>query len=143
VEEAGVPEPETGAGQWLSQSEAGLRLGWKLNRVISARRSGRLQGRKGNRGEWLVRVPDGLGVAGAEPGYSQVETEPAAELREELAELKHALGRAEGRSEALLQQVSSLAENLAAERARGDRLETALAEARKSWLERLIEAVRR
>jgi hypothetical protein len=138
-----VAGSEPGSGQWLSQSEAGARLGWKLNKVIAARRSGRLQGRKGNRGEWLVFVPDGLLQAEAEPSHSPAEAELEAGLREEIAELKHALGRAEGRSEALLQQVSSLADNLAAERARGDRLEAALAEARKGWLERLLEAVRR
>ena len=36
-----------------------------------------------------------------------------------------------------------VAENLAAERARNDRLAAELAEARKGWLERLLEAVRR
>jgi hypothetical protein len=141
-----VADLEAGAGQWLSQSEAGARLGWKLNRVIAARRSGRLQGRKGNRGEWLVLVPAGL-QAGAEPGPDQAnpghtpaETGSEAEL---LAELQHALGRAEGRAETLLQQVAALAELLAVERARADRLEAALANARKSWLERVLEAVRR
>ena len=130
------------AGQWLSQSEAALRLGWKLNRVISARRTGRLQARKGNRGEWLVLVHAGL-EAEPEPGPDPVEAELVAELREEMAELKHSLGRAEGRAEALLQQVSSQAELLAAERARGDRLEAALAEARRPWLARVLEGLRR
>jgi hypothetical protein len=137
-----VADPQVDAGQWLSQSEAALRLGWKLNRVISARRAGRLQGRKGNRNEWLVLVPTGL-AAGPEPGLDPAETELTAELREEVAELWHALGRAEGRAETLLGQVSSLAETLSAERARGDRLEAALAEARKGWLERLLETLRR
>jgi hypothetical protein len=36
-----------------------------------------------------------------------------------------------------------VAENLAVERARNDRLAAGLAEARKGWLERLLEAVRR
>jgi hypothetical protein len=36
-----------------------------------------------------------------------------------------------------------VAENLAVERARNDRLAAELAEARKGWLERLLEAVRR
>jgi hypothetical protein len=130
------------AGQWLSQSEAALRLGWKLNRVISARRAGRLQARKGNRGEWLVLVPAGL-EAEPEPGPDPAEAELVAELREEMAELKHALGRAEGRAETMLQQVSGLAENLAAERARADRLEAALAEARRPWLAKVLEGLRR
>src|SRR3954454_4690765 len=130
------------AGQGLSQSEAALRLGWKLNRVIAARRSGRLQARKGNRGEWLVLVPGGVGNA-PDPSPDPAETELVAELREEMAELKHSLGRAEGRAEALLQQVSSLAENLSAERARGDRLEAARAEARGPWLARVLEGLTR
>jgi hypothetical protein len=36
-----------------------------------------------------------------------------------------------------------VAENLAVERARNDRLSAEPAEARKGWLERLLEAVRR
>src|SRR3954465_15980181 len=115
------------AGQWLSQSEAALRLGGKLNRVIAARRSGRLQARKGNRGEWLVLVPAGI-QAEPEPGPDPAEAEPGAggpepgrapagaghvrELREEMAELKHARGRAEGGAEAMLQLVSGLAATL-------------------------------
>jgi hypothetical protein len=90
-----------------------------------------------------VFVPDGLLPADPEPGHDLAEAELEARLHEEIAELKHTLGRAEGRAETLLQQVSSLAENLAAERARGDRLEAALAEARKGWLERLLEAIRK
>lgn len=137
-----MAELETGAGQWLSQSEAGVKLGWKLNKVIAARRSGRLQGQKGNRGEWLVFVPDDL-LAGPEPGSSSAEADVEAELREELAEVRHALGRAEGRAEMLALQASSLTETLALERARADRLEMALAEARKPLLLRLVEAIKR
>src|SRR5689334_21709165 len=107
---------EPGSGRWVSQSEAGLQLGWKLNRVISARRAGRLQGRKNNRGEWLVLLPAGLqagarpgftpvgagAVPGREPGSDTALAELIAKLREELAELRHGLGRAEGRAETLL-----------------------------------------
>jgi hypothetical protein len=39
--------------------------------------------------------------------------------------------------------MSSLAEGLAAERARGDRLEAALTEARRPWVVRVIEMLRR
>src|SRR3954454_5982587 len=105
------------AGQWLSQSEAALRLGRKPQPAGAGRGAGRLQARKGNRGEWLVLVPAGLETE-PEPSPGPAETELVAELREEMAELKHALGRAEGRAEALLQQVSGLAENLSAERTR-------------------------
>jgi hypothetical protein len=137
-----VAEPEAGAGQWLSQSEAALRLGWKLNRVISARRSGRLQARKSNKGEWLVLVPAGA-EAEPEPGPDPAEADLVAELREELAELRHILGRAEGRADAMQQQIAAQTDMLAAERARADRLEAALAEARRPWLAKVLEGLRR
>ncbi len=77
-----MAEPEAEPGQWLSHAEAALRLGWKQGRVIAARRQGRLQGRKGNSGQWLVRMPEL--VAGAAQG----EAGALAELREEVAELR-------------------------------------------------------
>jgi hypothetical protein len=137
-----VTESEASAGQWLSQSEAALQLGWKLNRVISARRAGRLQSRKGNRGEWLILVPAGL-AAEPKPGSDPAETDLVAELREELAELRHSLGQAEGRAETLLRQVESQAAVIDHERAERAKLAAELAEARKPVLLRLIEALRR
>jgi predicted nucleic acid-binding Zn-ribbon protein len=77
-----------------------------------------------------------------DPAEAEFQAELVAELREEIAGLQGELGRAEGRVETLLQQVSSLGETVAAERARGDRLEKALGEARRSVLERLVELLR-
>jgi hypothetical protein len=57
-------------------------------------RRGKLEGRKSNSGQWLVRMPEL--VAGAAQG----ETGALAELREEVAELRLALARAEAEGSA-------------------------------------------
>jgi hypothetical protein len=57
-------------------------------------------------------------------------------LLEELAELRERCGRAEGLAEARAQHIASLEARLATS-------EAALALARKGWLERVLEAVRR
>jgi hypothetical protein len=155
-------------GQWLGQTEAAARLGWHLERVRAAARRGRLQRRKGNAGQWLIFVPDRL-TAGADRGNGQG-GDPAddsgdalgagglaVDLRDELADLHGAVAeaieraiRAEGRAaraegELAVKDtlVAELREMAATERARADRLEAALAEARKPALVRLLEAIRR
>jgi hypothetical protein len=65
-----------------------------------------------------------------------VETGLTAELREQVAELAAHLGRAEGELAAELRRSSDLVATITALRAE-------LAEARKGWLVRLVEAVRR
>src|SRR5689334_14168916 len=127
--------PGAGPGQWLGQSEAARRLGWHLERVRAAARRGRLQRRKGNAGQWLIFVPDRLAAGadrgssqGADPAYDSVDALGAAGLvaglRDELADLHGAVPEA-------------------AERARADRLEAALAEARRPLLLRLLDGLRR
>jgi predicted nucleic acid-binding Zn-ribbon protein len=69
--------------------------------------------------------------------------EQAAGLARELAQAMERAGRAEGRADALQQQVAAQADMLTAERAHVDRLEAALAEARRGWVERLIAVWRR
>src|SRR3954454_11180445 len=107
-----MAEPPTEAGQWLSQSEAAVRLGWYLEKLKSAARRGKLRRRKGNRDEWLVFVPDemltepptGADHANDNAGDNAV-TWAMAELREELTRAAHA----EGRVTAMLERVADLA----------------------------------
>jgi hypothetical protein len=61
----------------------------------------------------------------------------------QVAELRHGLGRAEGLREAQAAHIATLTATLDQERARGDRLEAALAEARRPWLARVLEGLRR
>ena len=156
-------------GTWLTINEAAKRTGWLPDKIRSDRRRGRLQSRKNNAGEWLVLIPpEAQTMPDEPPGHandhadghatSQAESQamamPPAWLLEELAELRERLGHAEGRAAGMAEHMASMsagmaaerasmAESLAMERVRGDRLEAALVEARRGWLERLLEAVRK
>src|SRR4051812_20051424 len=90
-----------GPGQWLGQSEAASRLGWRLERLRAAARRGRLHRRKGNTGQWLVFVPDELtartgqgGGQGTDSGGGQGVNLRATELEELHALLEHVVERA-------------------------------------------------
>jgi hypothetical protein len=156
-------------GTWLTINEAAKRTGWLPDKIRSDRRRGRLQSRKNNAGEWLVLIPAEAQAMLGEPSShanghadghassqadSQATATPPAWLLEEMAELRERLGHAEGRAAGMAEHMAgmaasmameraSMAESLAKAEARADRLEAALAEARKGWLERLIEAVRK
>src|SRR5689334_1512845 len=147
-------------------------------------RRGKLERRKGNAGQWLVRLPpDGLMTGPDRAGDAWPDAAPdaglaevAAELKEEVTELRVALARAEAGHDAALAQVraegdaraakaeaelvaekrlsTSLTMLLTEERARAERREaelrtavddmrTALAEARRPWLAKVIEGLRR
>src|SRR5690349_20224375 len=89
-------------GPWLTLSEAAARSGRHIDALRALARRGRLERRKGNAGQWLVRLPESLpqddsGVALA--GDSGM-AEAVAELKEEVAELRVALARAETQAEA-------------------------------------------
>jgi hypothetical protein len=141
-----MTEPTAGAGQWLTQTEAASRLGWHVERIKSAARRGKLQRRKNNQGQWLVLVTPELT---AEPDHAgdmadgHAATEAMAELHEELTEAKVAAAVAEGKVVAMLAAMSDLRQALDHERGERAKLAVELAQARHSWLERLIEAVRR
>ena len=64
-------------------------------------------------------------------------------MLEMVAELRERIGRAEGELAAKDALVATLTTALAKAEARGDRLEAALVEARRPWLARLLEALRR
>jgi hypothetical protein len=114
--------------------------------IKSAARRGRLQRRKNNQGQWLVLVTPELV---AEPGLAVDMVDDhamaglVAELREELTEAKVAAALADGKATALLETLLDLRHGLEHERAERAKLAAELAEARKGWLERLLEAVRR
>ena len=147
-------------GPWLTLSEAAARSSRHIDALRAMARRGKLERRRGNAGQWLVRLPEALpqddsGNAHADDsGLAEV----VAELREEVAELRVALARAETQAEATkavaAAEVEAMRRQTAAElaardavtaelRARGDRLEAALAEARRPWLARVLEALRR
>jgi hypothetical protein len=141
----GMAEPETGPGQWLTQSEAASRLGWHVERIKSAARRGRLQRRKNNQGQWLVLVTPELAAEldhAVDMADDHAMAGLVAELREELTEAKVAAALADGKAAALLETLLDLRHGLEHERAERAKLTAELAEARKGWLERLLEALR-
>jgi hypothetical protein len=79
-----------------------------------------------------AREPAGTGSA-----------EPDHDLLADLLDARERAARAEGELAAEARRNTDLMTALTLERARADRLEVALAKARKGWMERLLEAVRR
>jgi hypothetical protein len=143
---------------WLSTSEAARRLGLTRDAVHKRLRRGTLEGRRGNDGSIRVRVattPPVHDAATPALGHG-VDTVPlVAELRErldrtlaELAGLRERAAHAEGELVAEVRRsiehqaaMADLRAILAREQARGDRLATELAMARRGWLERMIDAL--
>ena len=155
-----------GDAPWLTLAEAAERSGRHIDAIRTMARRGKLERRKGNAGQWLVRLsPDALLAAHDRGGDAVSDTradaglaEVVAELKEEVTELRVALARSEAGHNAALAQVRAEGETRAAkaeaeleasrtmlgqERVRGDRLEAALAEARRPWLAKVIEGLRR
>jgi hypothetical protein len=157
---------------WLKVTEAAPHLGLTLDGLRSRIKRGQVTTRRGNDGRLLVSVapngadhshdqsrelsPNSSGTVrepshepalngSAEPDHDLLADllaahERAARVEGELAGMREALATEARRSAELLARADAV---LAAERTRADRLEAALADARKSWLERLVEAVRR
>jgi hypothetical protein len=118
-------------------------------------RRGRLNGRKSNSGAWLVQMP----LPGADPGHHpnsssgspegrpyssgvdrdegpDIDPKELALLRQELVQASTWAARAEG-------ELAGLREALTRADAALAHAHAELALARRSWLERLLEAVRR
>jgi regulator of protease activity HflC (stomatin/prohibitin superfamily) len=145
-------------GSWLTLDEAAQKLGLSKDALRKRVLRGKLHAQRGNNGTIRVlvtsemlaghvqdepgHVQDGLGTGHLLVQLEEVR-EQAAALARELAQAMERAARAEGRGEAILTAISELREALAAERARADRLEAALAEARRPWLARVIEGLKR
>jgi hypothetical protein len=161
-----VTEPDQDSdAPWLTLAEAAARSGRHIDAIRTMVRRGKLERRKGNAGQWLVRLPpngmigpDRSSDAASDAGGDAWLAEVVAELKEEVTELRVALARSEAGHDAALAQVKAEGETraakaeaeleasrtmLAQERARGDRLEAALAEARRPWLAKVLEGLKR
>ena len=145
-------------GSWLTLDEAAQKLGLSKDALRKRVLRGKLHAQRGNNGTIRVLVTSEMLAGHVQDDHGPVQDstvtghllvqleevrEQAAVLARELAQAMERAARAEGRGEAMLTAMSELREALGAERARADRLEAALAEARKPALVRLLEALRR
>jgi hypothetical protein len=162
----GSPVGEHDSPRLVGVVEAATALGLTPDGVRARIRRGTLAARKGNDGQWRVALPstvlsrqdngqDGRGIPAVDRQdgplrLAQLEERlrAADELRAALAEERVARARAEGERDVARAESAVLREAMAREvdyarqeRARADRLAADLAEARKGWLERLLEAV--
>src|SRR4051794_5354724 len=158
-------EAPTGSGEWLTLAELTERTGRTPAAVRSwmrrRRKEGRLRVQRNNRGEtqiWATAEHLMELGRGRDPGDDRTGDpgdDPAVTgLLEEVAELRHTLGRAEGELEAERRHSASLAGLLAEERVRADQLRAEhritvaelraeLAEERRPWLAKVLEGMRR
>ena len=117
-----MAEPLDESGEWLTLSAAASRLGWHLQRVQSRARREAWPKRKANRGAALeYLVPAGAWDESPNDPPDESDSVPA-EPDAVAGELRAALAKAE---------------------ARADRLEAALVEARRPWLARVLDGLRR
>ena len=156
-----MAEPLDESGEWLTLSAAASRLGWHLQRVQSRARREAWPKRKANRGaalEYLVPAgawdespndpPDESDSVPAEPDAVAGELREAVErwrtaaeaARAEAAGVRGELAAEQRRNAELAGELRAA---LAKAETRADRLEAALAEARRGWLERMVKAWRR
>ena len=178
------PGPEA-ERPWLTLNEASALSGRHIDGLRALARRGRIERRKNNAGQWVVRLPESRpradrgsasgaalgmsatgqgsdavmpqaaqgGALGADSGMS----EALAELREEVAELRVALAKAEMRAESITAvakgeveaakrvaaaEVEGMREQLeagvAARNAVIEELRAMLADARRPWWRRLV-----
>ncbi len=132
------PGEPPGEGRWLPVETAARTMGVAPKTVRDWIRTDRVRWRpRGNQGRDGLVTPDmEREPPGEVPGELDRLRETLTEAREEVAGLRERCGRAEGMAEARAAHLASLEARLAT-------TEAALAEARKGWLERLLEAVRR
>jgi hypothetical protein len=159
---------EADRGRWLTLAEIAAHTGRHIDAVRSwaqrGRRSERLRTQKNNRHELQVWFTPGLtpelvtgnassaSISGSASALVDDEgtAEAVTELRARVERLNEALveariGRARGEGELVAEARRSADLNAALDHERAERAKLAaeLAEARKGWLERLLEAVRR
>src|SRR4051794_31724238 len=146
-------EPADDATAWVTVSEAAPRLKLPSYGIKSRIRRGTLRAKQGNDRRLLVGIPADLPAAAEDEAadlpadrldehHQEAEAEVeywrtlAQEVQLEAARLEERLAAAERRE-------ADLSATASAERARGDRLEAALAEARRPWLAKVLEGLRR
>jgi hypothetical protein len=115
----------------LPLAEAASRLGLHPSALRSRIRRGQVTARRGNDGRLLVEV-----LASSQPDHGEVRTSPDDELGAEIDFLRGQLETAR------IAMTKAEAERDAAERIIVE-LRSMLAEARKGWLKRVVEAIRR
>jgi hypothetical protein len=136
---------------WLTVSAAASRLGLTPDGVKSRIRRGTLRSRLGNNRRLLVAVPVSVSAEHSTDGVSERSTDISADgvadtvnghadLLVQLARLEERLAAQASAHARERQVLENVIVDLRGER---DRLAAELAEARKGWLERLLEAVRR
>ena len=146
-----MAEPLDESGEWLTLSAAASRLGWHLQRVQSRARREAWPKRKANRGAALeYLVPAGAWDESPNDPPDESDSVPAGpdavagELREaaraEAAGVRGELAAEQRRNAELAGELRAA---LAKAEARADRLEAALLEARRPWLAKVLEALRR
>jgi hypothetical protein len=126
----------------LPLAEAASRLGLHPSALRSRIRRGQVTAKRGNDGRLLVEVPASsqpdpdLATASPRPEHGVVTASPDDELGAEIDLLRDQLAAAR------IAEARAVAERDAAERIIVE-LRSMLAEARKGWLKRVIEALRR
>jgi hypothetical protein len=156
-----APTPAPAPAILLRVSEAAPRLGLSAIALRSRIRRGSVAARRGNAGQLLIEVPADAPVhaiahtgEGASNGASAAPPSPIEDLQAEIDALRHELSEvkaqrdaasaiAAAKVEAAERIIAELRTARDRETARADRSEAELAQARKGWLERLLEAVRR
>lgn len=131
-------------GPWLTISEAAKLTGRNIDAMRALVRRGRVPRRKGNKGEWLVQVPQTLPQADSGiDSHSVLDTArdrdsdtKLQELRDQVAELRIALARAEGRLEGTEARLADRDRELGEVKAERDRLLEMMAEAQASLTRR-------
>jgi transposase-like protein len=133
-------EPGTEPGRWLAIEAAARRLGVVPKTVRNWIEDDKIRWRPtGNRGR-EVWVPDdwqSRDRPGSEPDPEMVE------LKVQVARLEERLAASERERDLLRTVLEQSREQTRTTEARADRLEVALAEARRPWLLRLVEGLRR
>jgi hypothetical protein len=142
---------------WLTVAKAAPRLGLTPDGLRSRIKRGQISARKGNDGRLLVGVVLNGSDPGHEPGHEPAgpgSAEPDHNLLQDLLAARERAARAEGELAAEARRSTDLMAALAAERTRAEgectalraqvaALQAELALARKGWLERVLEAIRR
>jgi hypothetical protein len=124
---------------WLTMSEAATRTGLHRDAIRSRARRGLIPSRRDNRGQWLVQITAET-LATADQGDDRDLAMVVADLQAEVADLRVTVARAEAERDAAKTVATT---EVATKDMLVGELRTLLAEARKGWLERLLEALRR